>query len=50
MKGEKGVDKDSDPSGQWQSGDTWPNLNNPYLPPAFTPKLNQGKEKSVADE
>jgi len=29
MKGDKGVDKDSDDLGTHQSKDTWPNLNNP---------------------
>ena len=29
MKGDKGVDKDSDDLGTYQGKDTWPNLNNP---------------------
>jgi hypothetical protein len=32
MKGEKGVDKDNKDWSLWSSGDTWPNLKNPYTP------------------
>lgn len=34
LKGEKGVDKDNDEIGTFQSNDTWPNLNNPMHPKA----------------
>jgi hypothetical protein len=34
MKGEKGVDKDEDEIGTFQSNDTWPNLQNPLHPKA----------------
>jgi len=40
MKGETGVDKDTfgQHHASWQSGDTWPNLQNPYIPNAIGPK------------
>jgi hypothetical protein len=51
MKGETGVDKEYEKSmGMWQSGDTWPNLQNPNSPNAETPqsyKMNHGKESDL---
>lgn len=38
MKGEKGVDKDDDELGTWQSSDTFDKLTNPYLPTSVIPK------------
>lgn len=41
MKGEKGVDKDADSGlGQWQSSDTWPSMDNPYLLKSVKPHVN----------
>lgn len=31
IKGEKDIDSDSEQLAQWQSDDTWPNLENPYV-------------------
>jgi hypothetical protein len=50
MSGEKGVDKDwQNGEGTWQSNDTWPNLQNPYVPKAETPKSyqNNGSETDL---
>ena len=35
--GEKDVDSDSDQLAQWGSGETWPNLQNPYVKQSVTP-------------
>ncbi len=49
MKGEPGVDKnwEGQHDASWQSGDTWPNLQNPYSPKSDTPKVNHGKEADM---
>lgn len=39
MKGEKSVVDDDDDFSTWQSKDTWPNLQNPYVPDAVRPKM-----------
>lgn len=50
MKGEPGVDKNSDSGLTQVQGDTWPSLQNPYVPKAETPqtyKMNKGKEADL---
>jgi hypothetical protein len=38
MKGEKSADRDGESDwSRYQSGDTWPNLTNPYIPKAMIP-------------
>lgn len=39
MKGEKSVVDDDDDFSTWQSKDTWPVLQNPYIPDAVRPKM-----------
>ena len=39
MKGEKSVVDDSDDFSTWQSKDTWPALQNPYVPDAVRPPM-----------
>lgn len=53
MKGETGVDKNSDTGLTQVQGDTWPSLQNPYVPKAETPesyKMNKGKEADLVVE
>jgi hypothetical protein len=50
MKGEPGVDKNSDKGFGQIQGETWPGLTNPYLLNAETPqsyKMNHGKEADL---
>ncbi len=50
LKGEPGVDKNSDSGLGQVQGDTWPGLQNPYVPKAETPqsyKMNKGKEQDL---
>jgi hypothetical protein len=35
--GEKDVDGDSDQLAHWGNGETWPNLQNPYVKQSVTP-------------
>ena len=50
MKGEPGVDKNSDSGLAQVQGDTWPSLTNPVVPKAETPqtyKMNKGREQDL---
>jgi hypothetical protein len=50
MKGEPGVDKNSDSGLTQVQGDTWPSLQNPYVPKAETAQsyqMNHGKEADL---
>jgi len=50
LKGEPGVDKNSDSGLTQVQGETWPSLQNPYVPKAETPqtyKMNKGKEADL---
>lgn len=50
MKGETGVDKNSDSGLAQIQKDTWPSLTNPYVPKAETPqtyKMNHGKDADL---
>lgn len=50
LKGEPGVDKNSDAGLGQVQGQTWPSLENPYVPKAETPqsyKMNKGKEQDL---
>jgi hypothetical protein len=49
MKGEKGVDKDNGGEGTWQDSNTWPNLTNPNVPKAETPKSYKMKNGPETD-
>lgn len=40
MKGEPGVDKNSDGGFAQTQGNTWPELTNPYVPKSIEPKIN----------
>lgn len=40
MKGEPGVDKNSDSGFSQMQGNTWPELTNPYVPKSVEPKIN----------
>lgn len=50
MKGEPGVDKNSDSGLTQVQGDTWPSLQNPYVPKGETAqsyKMNRGKDSDL---
>jgi len=50
LKGEPGVDKNSDSGLAQMQDDTWPSLQNPYVPKAETAqtyKMNKGKETDL---
>jgi hypothetical protein len=50
IKGEKNIDSDSGLLGHEGGSDTWPSLQNPYVPSAETPKsyqMNHGKEADL---
>jgi len=51
LKGEPGVDKNGE-SGldMWQSGDTWPNLQNPYVPKSVTSSTYHVKSDNRVDD
>lgn len=50
MKGERGVDKEMDSAGMFQSNDTWPALSNPYIPKAVTPKQKVAPDNAIEDK
>lgn len=49
IKGEKHVDADSGLLGHWSSSDTWPSLQNRYVPQAVTPQSYKMKNGSETD-